>query len=224
MKRATLQQERSRATRKAIMEAAEKLWRTRDVDSVAVSDICDEAKVAKGSFYFYFPRKEHLLVMLVFARMTPRDSEIHALLESRLDTVRICSEVAAIIAARTSRLPKPLVQRGVAESFGHYREILKLPGGDRNMRWYFQPILARGRERGDVHADWDVETLATTMGWAILQGILFWSTNVVRDAQFEANLRQRAELIASGAGTTRRATTALDKRTRALMRIVASNG
>jgi AcrR family transcriptional regulator len=191
---------------------------------VSVSDICEEAGVAKGSFYFYFPRKEHLLVMLVFARMTPRESEIHALLESHLNTTQVCSEIAAIIATRARQLEKSLVQRGVEESFQHYREIGRLPGGDRNMRWYFHPVFVRGRERGEVLPGWDLETLATTMGWAILQGILFWSSNVVRDAHFEANLRQRAELIANGAGTSRKAATSPNRRTRALLRIAGGSG
>lgn len=220
MKRARLQQKRSRETRLAIMAAAEKLWRAKGVDRVAVSDVCAAANVAKGSFYFYFPRKEHLLVMLVFARMTPRESEIHALLESDLDTVRSCSEVGAIFARRALKLPKPLVQRGVEEAFTAYREISKLPGGDRNMRWYFQPLLARGLERGEVHASWQLETLSPVMAWAVLQGILFWSSGLVDDANFEANLRERAELVAYGAATQRRATRALNRRTRALLKVV----
>lgn len=205
------------------MEAAEKLWRNHSVDSVSISDVCAAAKVAKGSFYFYFPRKEHLLVMLVFARMTPRESEIYTILESDLDTVSACAEVAAIFARRASKLPKQLVQRGVEEAFRHYREISKLPGGDRNMRWYFQPVLARGRERGDVNAGWDLETLSTCMAWAVLQGILFWATSLVRDAHFESNLRQRAELVACGAGTQRRAAASLDRRSRALLKVVSGS-
>jgi AcrR family transcriptional regulator len=206
------------------MEAAEQLWRAKDVDSVSVSDVCSAAKVSKGSFYFYFPRKEHLLVMLVFARMTPRDSEIHVLLEANLDTTRTCSEIAAVFASRASKLPKPLVQRGVEEAFRHYREIRKLPGADRNMRWYFQPVLARGLERGEVAATWDLETLSTTMGWAVLQGILFWSTNLVSDGDFEANLRQRAELVACGAESKRPVATKLNRKTRALMNILRRSG
>ncbi len=221
MKRATLRQERSRATRKAIMAAAEKLWREKGVDNVSINEVAEAAGVAKGSFYFYFPRKEHLLVMLLFARISPRESEVHALLESSLDTIQICSELAAIIAKRTASLPKSLVQRGIEESFQHYREIAKSPSGDRNMRWYFLPVFTRGQEREEVRKGWDVETLATTVGWAILQGILFWSTGIVRDADLESNMRQRAELIASGASTARRPAARIDSRTKALLEAVA---
>lgn len=204
MARAVLEQERSRATRKSIMVAAEEIWRTNGFDGVSVDDVCLAAGIAKGTFYFYFPRKEHLLVMLVFARMMPLQSEVHKLLESRLDTISVCSEFAAMIADRAQTLPKQLIGRGIEAAFRHYREVAKLPGGERNLRWHLHPVFVRGQERGEVRRSWDPETLGATMGWAILQGVLFWSNELVDDADFEDNLRQRAELIASGAGIERK--------------------
>lgn len=204
MARARLQQERSRATRLAIIDAAEELWREKDFDSVSVEDVCRRAGVAKGTFYFYFPRKEHLLVMLVFGRMLPRQAQLKTLLEGDLDTAEVCADLVSGIGARARRLAPQLVLRAVEESFSHYREIGKLEGGDRSMRWYLEPAFQRGLARGDVNAAWDGKILAGMLGWGTLQELALWGQGQTTDRQLEPNLRQRADLITAGAATARR--------------------
>ena len=80
--RARLQQDRPRTTRPAIIDAAEVLWSEKDFDSVPMEDVCQKAGVAKGTFYF--PRKEHLLVMLAFSRTLLREAQLKTLLEGDL--------------------------------------------------------------------------------------------------------------------------------------------
>jgi AcrR family transcriptional regulator len=205
MAKARLQQERSRATRHAIVEAAEALWATGDFDTVSVDDVCQKAAVAKGTFYFYFPRKEHLLVMLVFGRMFPRDSEVEALIATTKSTAEICAELLATVAQRVRKLDKRLVQRAIEESFRYYRDINNLEGGDRSLRHFILPVLERGLARGDLAAGWNLSIVAMTMGWSTLQGVLLWSTDVIADADLEESLRRRAELIVDGATVPRRA-------------------
>lgn len=62
-----LQQDRSRETRRRLIEAADRLWREKGFDSTAVSEVCEAAGVSKGTFFYYFPRKEDLLIDLALA-------------------------------------------------------------------------------------------------------------------------------------------------------------
>lgn len=203
MARARLQQDRSRATRRAIVEAADVLWRERDFDSTSVEEVCVRAGVAKGSFYFYFPRKEHLLVQMVFGRLLPRDADLKAWLESELGTGAICAAFVTGIGAEALRLPPSLVRRAVEESFGHFREIERLEGGDRSLRYYLDPIFARGVGRGEVRPEWDIAVLAGTLGWGVLQELFVWGLGTTGDDRLIPNLRQRAHLLA-GAGAVAR--------------------
>jgi AcrR family transcriptional regulator len=200
-----LRQERSRATRIAIMSAAERLWAATEFDSVSVEQVCIEAGISKGLFYFYFPKKEHLLVMLLFARIRPRGDEMRALLESQATTLELCQSVAALIEKRVKKMKKHLVRRAIEESFQQYAEIGKLEGGNRSLRWYFGPIFERGLARGDVHESWDLEILITMLGWAVLQGILFWSRKLLADSELADDLKMRAELVVNGGATQSRA-------------------
>jgi AcrR family transcriptional regulator len=187
------------------MSAAEKLWSAAEFDSVSVEQVCNEAGVSKGLFYFYFPKKEHLLVMLFFARMLPRGSEMQPILVSNGTTLELCESVVLLIAKRVKKLRKHLVRRAIEESFQHYERIGKLEGGNRALRSYFEPIIERGIERGEVHQSWDPEVLITVLGWAILQGMHLWSRRLVADGELGEHLKMRAELIVNGGATPSRA-------------------
>lgn len=49
---------------KELMDAAEKLFLERGVEATTVSEIVEEAKVAKGTFYHYFDSKTEMLLAL----------------------------------------------------------------------------------------------------------------------------------------------------------------
>jgi AcrR family transcriptional regulator len=203
MTKARLQQDRSRATRRAIIEAAETLWRDHGFDAVSVEDICRRADVAKGTFYFYFPRKEYLLVMIVFGRWMPRPVEVQALVETKLTTRAILAELMTQIGEHARRLEKRLTSRAVEESIQHYREIGRLEGGDRSLYQVYRPVFARGVERGEVDESWDVDLLARMLGWATLQEVFMWGDGQTTDRNIIPNLRQRADLIVTGAAQAR---------------------
>ena len=55
----------SEAVRKdQILRAARKVFREKGYESTTVSDIVNEAGVAQGTFYLYFPSKKHVIVAL----------------------------------------------------------------------------------------------------------------------------------------------------------------
>jgi AcrR family transcriptional regulator len=56
-----------RAVRTAILDATRRLLASRNFDEISVADILGEAGVARGSFYFYFSRKQDVLAELVRA-------------------------------------------------------------------------------------------------------------------------------------------------------------
>ena len=61
-RRASFQQARSRETKQSLVQAATTLWRTNGYARTTVADICRAAGVSKALFYFYFPRKEDVLL------------------------------------------------------------------------------------------------------------------------------------------------------------------
>ena len=203
MAKSKLQQKRSRETRQSIIAAAEKLWRKASFDKVPVDDICRAANVAKGTFYFYFPRKEHLLVMLVFGHFMPHKDEVTSFLQSRISTLEVLFHLCSAMARRVQKLPRVLVLRAVEESFQIHRDIARIEGGNLFLRTYFKMVFTRARERGEICTDWDIDILAGMMGWNVLQEIFMWADGQTQRKNLEPNLLQRAELTLGGAASTR---------------------
>ncbi len=66
-------------TRRGIFAAAMKLFAERDYDAVTIEDICDQADVAKATFFLHFPNKAALL--------TEFNERLTANLQERLNDV-----------------------------------------------------------------------------------------------------------------------------------------
>jgi AcrR family transcriptional regulator len=63
-------QQRSEETRKAIIDAAEKLFTQQGYTSAGVAEICEAAGVSKGAFYHHFETKQSVFMKLLEGRLT----------------------------------------------------------------------------------------------------------------------------------------------------------
>jgi TetR/AcrR family transcriptional repressor of nem operon len=57
--------DKTRDTRQRIINAAQALIYQRSYNEVGVQEICDHAKVQKGSFYHFFPSKSDLALAVL---------------------------------------------------------------------------------------------------------------------------------------------------------------
>lgn len=203
--RTTLQQQRAKETRHALVVAAERQWRARDFDEVSIEDICAEVGVSKGLFYFYFPKKEFLLIALVFAKVFPQAEDVQRLLEGDLDTLDLCRALTLNMAQRAKELPAHMVRRGIEAGLQHHREYRERFGGEGGWGLQLEKVFERARERGELAAGWTPELLAAATGWMLVHGLLYWASDPEDRTDLAAILRDRAELVAAGGMTTRRA-------------------
>jgi AcrR family transcriptional regulator len=81
------------ATREHVFARAMRLFDTRGYDAVSIDDIVRDAGVARGTFYFHFPRKDDLLVELI------RRNDRHIV--GRMANVRRGRPLRAVLRATT---------------------------------------------------------------------------------------------------------------------------
>jgi AcrR family transcriptional regulator len=62
---------RKERTRRHLLEAAERLFRSKGYDATTVEEIATAADVAKGTFFNYFDNKASLLSAILYARIYP---------------------------------------------------------------------------------------------------------------------------------------------------------
>ena len=195
----TLQQERSRVTREKLMRSAEQVWRTKGFDETTVSDVCQAAGVAKGTFYFYFPHKEDLLVELSLSTSGRVAEDIGPLLADDTTTEEVLRAAVESIARRVERSSRPLLARTLIELHRRVDDWQVARGDRADFQAVFQPIFVRARRRGEISNDFWPAELAAALAANIINGMLAWATERVGDMALKTVLWRRAKLVLNGA-------------------------
>ena len=201
---ALLRQERSRATREQLVRTCLELWRERGFDETTVNDICDAAGVAKGTFYFHFPRKEDVLLELNLVAGERATADLDKLLAGDLTTADLLEKLLSSVAHRTERSPRPLVRRTVTEAFAARGGPWEMTRGDRpDFGTVFLRVFARGQARGEIDAGYPPRELGALFGWTVMQTMVSWANGMWDDdgrpASLARMLTRHARLFLHGA-------------------------
>lgn len=174
--------------RERILEAARALFEERGYDATKVSEICQRADVAYGTFFSHFPEKRDVLRQLADLSVQDVAEDLEELakqpgtIEDQLVALFLGSADAI---ADTRPESRDLLARI------HSIAYAEAPA-DRDRRFHaaFEAFLAEGVARGRVRADVPVETLAEVVGSTFASLALSW-------VHFDDYpLRERAEAAA----------------------------
>jgi len=186
---------RSSELRERLFRAALTLFGKKGYAETTVEDITEAADVGKGTFFNYFPSKEHIL--LGFAQMQLARLEI-VVGEIRKSSLPMKKGLRGLVHRMTEApIQNPAVVRALLqahlssqvvreEMFRLHREHQKLIGG----------LLRRGQEQGEVRGDLPAEEIAQVLRQTIFGTLLFWS--LVGDASLTARVEQSLNLLWGG--------------------------
>jgi len=148
-----------------IMQAAERLFRTRRVHEITLDEIAREADVGKGTLYLYFSNKEDMIFQAAvagFDEMCQMVRQAPVPGAAFRDTLlRTCETVAGFFQAR-----RPLFRIILSEGA---RDMEGGVGGGLRQRWREQrrpmteavaAIVAQGMATGNIRADVPADVLA----------------------------------------------------------------
>ena len=186
---------RSSELRERLFRAALALFGKKGFAETTVEDITDAADVGKGTFFNYFPSKEHIL--LGFAQMQLARLEI-VVGEIRKSSLPMKKGLRGLVHRMTEApIQNPAVVRALLqahlssqvvreEMFRLHRQHQKLIGG----------LLRRGQEQGEVRRDLPAEEIAQVLRQTIFGTLLFWS--LVGDASLTERVEQSLNLLWGG--------------------------
>lgn len=199
---AVLKQERARATRQRLLDAAIELIRLNGYDATKASDISARAGVAEGTFFFHFPRKGDLLVEL--GLRTSRQSAEAGVAKRDEKVSDTLDRVAASVGRRVQRIPRDLVVHTVLELYRRAGEWPELRTGDADFQAIFRRIYETAIERNELPGSIDLDEIATLLSGATLHAILLWAQGQRGEQTLETLLRGRIALIHAGVVATAR--------------------
>jgi AcrR family transcriptional regulator len=181
--------------RERLFRAALTLFGKKGYAETTVEDITEAADLGKGTFFNYFPSKEHIL--LGFAQMQLARLEV-VVREIRKSSLPVKDGLRGLVHRMTEApIQNPAVVRALLqahlssqvvreEMFRLHREHQKLIGG----------LLRHGQEHGEVRRDLPAEEIAQVLRQTIFGTLLFWS--LVGDASLAERIEQSLNLLWSG--------------------------
>jgi AcrR family transcriptional regulator len=167
-------QRRQSATQEKIFRAALRLFAERGFHETRVEDITEAADVGKGTFFNYFPGKEHVLAAFADLQLAKiasvRDGylkghgSLHAALRRLFHSLaeepgRSPGLVRSLIVTMAS---SPAVRQRMRRNLWRARRMLAA-------------MIAAGQVRGQVRGDAPAARLARVLQQSAFGGMLFWS-------------------------------------------------
>jgi AcrR family transcriptional regulator len=145
-------------TRKRVYAAAVAEFRRAGMAAADVSVIAREAGVARGTFYFHFPTKEHILAELERHEEARLAAQLEKFLAGPHDLTGVLNEVVRLIAQMERRVGRALFREMLALHFSPNRPEV-LPGAD---QWADYPMMTLvvqaiglARDRGETYPEAD---------------------------------------------------------------------
>jgi AcrR family transcriptional regulator len=147
-----------RETRQRVYTAAVTEFRQVGMAAADVSVIAREAGVARGTFYFHFPTKEHVLAELERHEEARLAAQLEKSLARPHDLPGALNEVVRLMAQMERRVGKTLFREMLALHFSPHRPEV-LPGTE---QWADYPMVALvvraiglARDRGETYQEAD---------------------------------------------------------------------
>ena len=143
-----------RKTRARLLDAAVVEFRRAGTHSADINAIVEAAGVARSTFYFHFPTKEHVLLELIRRDEDYLAEELSRFLDHRRDLPAVLEEIIRLVVALERRWGASL-----------FRDVISLyfsPARPANEDWTKHPTfvllaaeIERARNRGDLYDDVD---------------------------------------------------------------------
>ncbi len=200
-RRSGLVQERSRRTRRALVDAALAFWTERGfddgIDDTTVEEIAEAAGVTKGTFYFHFADKEDILLEIGWGTAEAMYKETTKYLADGIPVEAAFDQLMTSLARRISAGPRVAVGRTIAEFYRRPLRGVDPVGAQYGFQRSYAELFARAQESGELPGQPHARALAEMLFSLTMGAINAWVLD--EDVDLAAELRSRAAVLIAGA-------------------------
>jgi AcrR family transcriptional regulator len=160
------------------------LWTERGfetgVEETTTKEIAEAAGVTKGTFYFHFAHKEHILLEMGWATAQALNDQTMRALEEGCSLDETVELVMTSLARRVTAAPRPAVERAVIE-FNKLRPTDRLLSadvvGERRVYFHdsFTAMFDQAQANGEIPASNEAEELGAMLEALVMDAILRWA-------------------------------------------------
>jgi AcrR family transcriptional regulator len=167
-------QRRSAETRERLFHAALDLFASKGFLETTVEDITEAADVGKGTFFNYFPSKDHIL--LAFGEM--QIGKLEAAVEMARRTNEPLTAFLQNLVARMTQEPmrNPAVIRAILQAYLSTTSVrAAMMDMQRRVLGLHTQMFQIGQERGEIRSDLPAIEIAQVFRQTIFGTLLMWS-------------------------------------------------
>jgi AcrR family transcriptional regulator len=186
---------RSAELRERIFRAALQLFAQQGYSETTVEDITNAADVGKGTFFNYFPSKDHILAAFGQLQIAKLQIAADAAASSKLSIRHFFHNLALNMVSEPARNPamvRVLVQANLSSE--PVRKTM------REIHTKATALLAQivkvGQDRGEIRTDLNAAELAQTWRQSLLGALLIWS--LYGDGSLEKRIETAIEVLWDG--------------------------
>jgi AcrR family transcriptional regulator len=186
---------RSAETRERLFRAALDLFARKGFTETTVEDITEAADVGKGTFFNYFPSKDHIL--LAFGEMQLAKLE-SAVLEARAGHEPMPHFLGSLGVRMTQEpIRNPGIVRTLLQAYLSTSEVREaMLDLQKRVHALHTEIILLGQERGEIRRDLPAAEMAHVFRQTIFGTLLFWSLH--GDASLHARIESAFNVLWSG--------------------------
>ena len=191
-------QRRSAELRERMFRAALQLFASKGYAETTVEDITEAADVGKGTFFNYFPSKEHILMAFGEMQLGKLETVVREAKSSGLPMYEVLRGLVMRMTEEPVR--NPAIVRALLQA-----NLCSVPvrGGmlrihERN-RALVGDLIRHGQERGEIRTDLAAEEIAQVWRQTVFGTLMFWS--LVGDATLTARIESAIQMLWDGIGT-----------------------
>jgi AcrR family transcriptional regulator len=163
-------------TRERIYRAALQIFAERGYLETTVEDITEAADVGKGTFFNYFPTKEHVLATYGEQRVAAIELALKKARSAKRSVLAVLKELATDLAGQSSQSPD-LLRSIFAAHLSCAPVRAELQNRLQRARRLLAEILVVGQERGEIRRDRSAADLARLTHLILMGVTIAWALN-----------------------------------------------
>lgn len=188
-------QRRSADIRERLFRSALELFAQKGFAETTVEDITEAADVGKGTFFNYFPSKDHIL--LAFGEM--QLSKLESTIEAARKSGESMPEFLRSLGARMTQEPtrNPAIIRALLQAYLSTTPVrAAMTDMQRRMHALHTQMIQLGQERGEIRDDLPATDIAQVFRQTIFGTLLVWS--LYGDASLHSRMETAFNLLWTG--------------------------
>src|SRR5579885_1652412 len=186
---------RSAEIRERLFRAALELFARKGLQETTVEDITEAADVGKGTFFNYFPSKEHILIAFVEMQIGKLRAAAEEARHTTLPMPEFLREMSVRMTAEPGR--NPSVVRALLQAYVSKTPVRELIRAKQQLgHELVAEIIGLGQQRGEVRRDLPAGEIAHVVRQTIFGTLLLWS--VTGEGELGERIRSAFDLLWTG--------------------------